>query len=82
MFQAIFSGFFIEFTGLFVRWIIIFIVDTMKGEEPKSFNAIKNMYREINADSVAYSLGNKIVGIAFLLAVVLTILKIEGSFGG
>jgi hypothetical protein len=80
MFQAIFSGIFLEYIGLFIRWIILYIVNSLMRKEQKSFNTIKNKYRKIDADSVAYSFGNKIIGIAFLLAIVLTILQIEGPF--
>ena len=80
MFQAIFGGLFFEYIGLWVRWVTLFVVDTAKGRQPKTFKAIKNKYRGITADSLAYDVGNRIIGIAFVLAVVWLILRIEASF--
>ncbi|MBF9252372.1 hypothetical protein I2I11_03615 [Pontibacter sp. 172403-2] len=80
MFQAIFGGIFFGYIGLSVQWVTLFVIDTVKGREPKSFKAIKNKYCGITADSIAYGVGNNIIGMAFVLAVVWLILRIEGSF--
>lgn len=77
MFEAIFSGIVFEYLGLFLRWVTLSIVDIVKGRKPRSFNSLKNKYRRLSADSIAYDFGNRLYGIAFLLAIVLFILKFE-----
>ncbi|ARS35819.1 hypothetical protein [Pontibacter actiniarum] len=80
MIQAIFGGIFLEHIGLLVRWLILCIIDTVRGKEPKSFKTIKNKYRGITADSVAYGFGNKVIGTVFLLVVILAVFKAESLF--
>lgn len=77
MFQALFSGLLLEFIGIFIRWVTLYLIYSLKGKEPKSFNFIKNRYRELSADSVAYNFGNRIIGITFIMAVILIILELE-----
>ena len=69
MFQGFFSSYVFEYAGLIIRWLTLYIVDTSKGNEPKSFSEVKNKYKGITADSVAYDFGNKLIGTVFILVI-------------
>ena len=80
MLQAIFGGILLKYLGLFIRWVALCIIDFLRGRKLKSFKAIKNKYTDITADSLAYDFGNKLIGIAFLMAVILAIFQAEKLF--
>jgi hypothetical protein len=69
MFQWIIGALLFEYTGLFIRWLAMYLFDSLKGKEPQSFNSLRNKYRGISADSVAYDFGNKLIGTAFILII-------------
>ena len=77
MIQAFFGGILFEYIGLFTRWLVLYVIDSFNGKKPKNFRLIKNKYKDLSADSVAYDFGNKIYGMAFTLTIVLIILKLE-----
>ncbi|GAB3532990.1 hypothetical protein GCM10027443_17600 [Pontibacter brevis] len=80
MLQAIFGAVFLELIGLLVRWVTLYIIDTVRGKEPKSFKTIRIKYKGITANNVAYDFGNKVIGTAFLLVVIWIVFKAENLF--
>jgi len=77
MFQWLINALLFEYTGIFIRWLVLYVIDSLKGEEPKSFNEVKNKYKRLSADSVAYAFGNNLIGTAFLMSIILMILLLD-----